>query len=133
MRQDILDRLIDMSMLLIPEITSDSKHVSFVLKKNKIVSFGINKSTQTHPLASKFNCRFGTIHSELSAILRARRTADFDNATLVNVRLSASSIILGEPVLRNSKPCPSCQKLILATPEIKTVLYTTDKGWETYA
>jgi len=132
MRQDILNRLIDMSMLLIPEITSDSKHVSFVLKKNKIVSFGINKSTQTHPLASKFQCRFGTIHSELSAILRAKRMTEFDNATLVNVRLSAASIRLGVPILRNSKPCPSCQKLILATPEIKNVLYTTDKGWETY-
>lgn len=129
----MLDRLVDMSMVLIPEITSDSKHVSFILKKNKIVSFGINKSTQTHPLASKLNCRFGTIHSELSAILRAKRTNDFENVILVNVRLSSSSLRLGQPILRNSKPCPSCQRLILANPEIKKVYYTTDKGWEIYA
>ena len=132
MRPDFLNRLIDTSMLLIPEITSDSKHVSFVIRKNKILSVGINKSTQTHPLAIKLKCRFGTIHSELSAILRAKRRNDFHDVTLVNVRLSASSIRLGTPILRNSKPCPSCQKLILANPEIKKVFYTTDLGWESY-
>jgi deoxycytidylate deaminase len=121
-----------MSMALIPEITSDSKHVSFVMRKNKILSVGINKSMQTHPLAIKLNCRFGTIHSELSAILRAKNLTEFKDVTLVNVRLSAASITGGVPILRNSKPCPSCQKLILANPEIKRVIYTTDQGWKEY-
>jgi deoxycytidylate deaminase len=119
-------------MALIPEIDSDSKHVSFVVRKNKILGFGVNKSMQTHPLASKLNCRFGTIHSELSAILRAKKMSDFDNATLVNIRLSAASMRTGVPILRNSRPCPSCQKLILANPEIKEVIYTTDSGWRHY-
>ncbi len=132
MRQDFLDRLLNMSMALIPEIDSDSKHVSFVVRKNKILGFGVNKSMQTHPLASKLNCRFGTIHSELSAILRAKKMSDFDNATLVNIRLSAASMRTGVPILRNSRPCPSCQKLILANPEIKQVIYTTDSGWRHY-
>jgi deoxycytidylate deaminase len=132
MRKQLLDELVDMSMVLIPEIESDSKHVSFILKRNKIIGFGINKSNQTHPLADKLKCRFGTIHSELSAILRAKKSSDFHNVTLVNVRLSAASLTLGKPILRNSKPCPSCQKLILANPEIKQVFYTTDQGWKWY-
>jgi len=132
MRPILFDKMIDISMLMIPEITSDSKHVSFIIRKNKILSFGINKSMQTHPLASKLNCRFGTIHSELSAILRAKRRNDFDDVTLVNVRLSTASLKEGKPILRNSKPCPSCQKLILANPEIKKVYYTTDLGWQSY-
>lgn len=132
MNKRTLERLIDLSMMLIPEITSDSKHVSFIMKKNKILSFGVNKSTQTHPLAIKFRCRFGTIHSELSAILRAKNMSDFKDVSLVNVRLSSSSISQGVPILRNSKPCPSCQKLILANPEIKRVIYTTDFGWKEY-
>jgi len=127
-----LDKIVEMSCGLIHEIDSDSKHVSFIVRKNRIVSFGINKSLKTHPIANKLNCRFGTIHSELSAILRAKRSSDFSNATLVNVRLSSSTIKTGIPVFRNSKPCPSCIKLILANPEIKEVIYTTDKGWKKY-
>jgi len=129
MRISLLNRLVDMSMVLIHDIESDSKHVSFVTKKNKILSFGVNKSMQTHPLARKLNCRFSTIHSELSAILRAKRRADFDDVTLINIRLSSESMRKGVPIFRNSKPCPSCQKLILANPEIKRVIYTTDQGW----
>lgn len=132
MRKHLLDRLVDMSMVLIHEIESDSKHVSFVLRKNKILSFGVNKSMQTHPLASKLNCRFSTIHSELSAILRAKKKTDFDDVTLVNIRLSSESMTKGVPIFRNSKPCPSCQKLILANPEITRVIYTTDQGWRHY-
>lgn len=132
MRKELLDRLVGMSMDLIHKIDSDSKHVSFVVRKNRILSFGVNKSMQTHPLASKLNCRFGTIHSELSAILRAKRLSDFQDVTLVNIRLSSASLRNGVPILRNSRPCPSCQKLILANPEIKSVIYTTDNGWRHY-
>lgn len=132
MRKELLDRMISMSMILISEITSDSKHVSFIVRKNKIISVGINKSTRTHPLASKFKCRFGTIHSELSAILKAKKIGDFEDVTLVNIRLSAASIKQGIPILRNSKPCPSCQNLIMANPEIKNVIFTTDQGWKNY-
>lgn len=132
MREELLERLLNISMGLIQDIDSDSKHVSFVVRKNKILSFGVNRSMQTHPLARKFNCRFGTIHSELSAILRARKLSDFSDVTLVNIRLSSASIRTGEPILRNSKPCISCQKLILANPEIKSVIYTTDSGWKYY-
>lgn len=127
-----LSRIVELSCNLIHEIDSDSKHVSFIVRKNKIVSFGINKSLKTHPIANKLNCRFGTIHSELSAILRAKKSSDFNNVTLVNIRLSSSTLRTGVPVFRNSMPCPSCVKLILANPEIKEVIYTTDEGWKTY-
>ena len=117
MRKELLDRLVGMSMDLIHKIDSDSKHVSFVVRKNRILSFGVNKRT---------------IHSELSAILRAKRLSDFQDVTLVNIRLSSASLRNGVPILRNSRPCPSCQKLILANPEIKSVIYTTDNGWRHY-
>jgi hypothetical protein len=128
-----LRKCVDISMSLIEGIDSDSKHVSFVLRRSKIIALGVNRSMQTHPLALKFNCRFSTMHSELSAILRAKKSSDFYNATLVNIRLSSTSITTRTPVLRNSKPCVSCQKLILACPEIRRVIYTSDKGWHDYA
>jgi deoxycytidylate deaminase len=124
-----LSRLVDISCSLIHDIESDSKHVSFIVRKNKILSFGVNKSLKTHPIANKLNYRFGTIHSELSAILRAKKSAEFKNVTLVNLRLSALTIRTGIPVFRNSMPCPSCVKLIMANPEIKQVVYTNDEGW----
>jgi deoxycytidylate deaminase len=128
-----LNKCVELSMSLIEDIDSDSKHVSFVLRRSKIIALGVNRSMQTHPLALKLNCRFGTMHSELSAILKAKKSNEFYNATLVNVRLSSSSLTERTPILRNSKPCKSCQRLILACPEIKKVIYSTDNGWYEYA
>jgi hypothetical protein len=128
-----LTKCADISMSLIEDIDSDSKHVSFVLRRSKIIALGVNRSMQTHPLALKFNCRFGTMHSELSAILKAKKSNEFYNATLVNIRLSSSSLSERVPILRNSKPCKSCQQLILACPEIRRVIYSTDNGWYEYA
>jgi len=128
-----LTKCADISMSLIEDIDSDSKHVSFVLRRSKIIALGVNRSMQTHPLALKFNCRFGTMHSELSAILKAKKSNEFYNATLVNIRLSSSSLSERIPILRNSKPCKSCQQLILACPEIRRVIYSTDNGWYEYA
>lgn len=128
-----LSKCVDIAMSLIEDIDSDSKHVSFVIKKNKILAFGVNRSMQTHPLAAKLNCRFETMHSELSAILKAKKSSDFYNATLVNIRLSSLSLLERRPVFRNSRPCSSCQKLIFACPEIRRVVYSTDSGWREYA
>ena len=128
-----LNKCVDLSMSLIEDIDSDSKHVSFVLRRSKIIALGVNRSMQTHPLAFKLNCRFGTMHSELSAILKAKKSNEFYNATLVNIRLSSSSLTERTPILRNSKPCKSCQQLILACPEIRRVIYSTDNGWYEYA
>lgn len=127
-----LKQLLQLSCSLIDGIDSDSKHVSFVLRKNKILSFGTNKSLQTHPLAKRFNCRFGTMHSELSAILKAKKSSDFIGVTLVNIRLSATTLRSGVPILRNSKPCAACMRLILSNPEIQEVIYTTNEGWKNY-
>ena len=128
-----LSKCVDIAMSLIEDIDSDSKHVSFVLRRNKIIALGVNRNMQTHPLALKLNCRFGTMHSELSAILKAKKSNEFYNATLVNIRLSSSSLTERVPILRNSRPCSSCQKLIFACPEIRRVVYSTDSGWREYA
>tara|TARA_R100000152_G_C6623277_1_gene73277 strand:- start:108 stop:506 length:399 start_codon:yes stop_codon:yes gene_type:complete len=130
MKNKNLDRFLSLSMPLIEGIDCSCKHVSFVVKKNKIISIGVNRANKTHPLARKYGARFSTIHSELDAIIRAYREKDFDRCTLVNVRLSSVSMSRNIPVTRKAKPCPSCMKLILGCENIKEVYYTTNKGWE---
>ena len=131
MKNKQLDRFLSLSMPLIEGIDCCCKHVSFVVKKNKIVSIGTNRANKTHPLAKKYGARFSTIHSELDAILRAAKSADFvDRCTLINARLSSLSLKHGKPITRNARPCPSCFKMILACSKIKRVYYTTNEGWQ---
>ena len=130
MKSKSLDQYLELAMPLIESIDCSAKHVSFVVRKNEIVAVGINRKDKTHPLAKKYGTRFNTIHSELDAILRASKKNNFKSCDLINVRLSSDSCRKRRPIMRNSKPCSSCMKLILASPQIRNVFYTTDTGWK---
>jgi deoxycytidylate deaminase len=132
MNKNKLNKLVDLSMPLLRNRPGSSRHISFIVKRNKILSVGLNNSSKTHPLSQKYGHRFASIHSELDAILIARSLSDFNGSTLINIRLSSLSFHkkYNRPILRSSKPCGSCMRILAAHPEIKKVYFTNDDGFE---
>lgn len=125
-----MDKYIDLAMkhLIAIENTSvGSKHVTFITKRNKIISIGINRNFETHPLAAKFGYRFSSIHSELDAVLKIKDKSKLERCNLINVRLSTDSFKYGYPILRMSKPCEICLGWILAM-NFKHIYFTTNNN-----
>lgn len=80
------------------------KHFSFLLRKNKILSVGVNQQYKTHPLAAKYGHRFSSIHSEVHAISNWKHS--LHECILLNIRLDKWGN------LRYSEPCPYCKKFL---------------------
>jgi tRNA(Arg) A34 adenosine deaminase TadA len=99
-----------------------SKHFSFIVDKNNILSIGWNDAWKTHPLGKHYGYRFGCIHSELAAILRFKGDKQqLKSCTLINTRINGLGII------GISKPCDCCQGL-LRKMHFKRVYYTNHQG-----
>jgi len=92
------------------------KHVSIILKKNEIVSTGVNR-TKTHPLAKRYGYYFDEVHSELDALLRYKGMKD--GLTLVNFRFNR----FGE--MRKSRPCRLCVPWCISV--FDHIYYTTNE------
>lgn len=120
MNNKLKKRVLDTAFAMSKFANCKSKHISFIVDKNKILSVGWNDGWKTHPLAKKHGYRFSSIHSELAAIIRI----GIDNChglTLINVRVNS----LGE--IRISKPCSICQSW-LSTLGLKQIYYTNNEG-----
>lgn len=102
-----------------------NRHYTFLIRKNKILTYGLNSTSKTHPLAYQRGYHFYRKHSEISAILRVLRILGLrttpEDCKLVNIRLSCR----GE--IRNSRPCYRCQAL-LKDFSFREVWYSTDSG-----
>jgi len=93
------------------------KHISVITHKGIILCYGMN-SVKTHPSA---NGQYRATHSELSAILKMKKTnIDLSKTILYNVRIGSSGILL-------SRPCQFCAKLIYAA-NFKKVYYSNNFG-----
>lgn len=110
-------------------VTKHSRHVSFLLYRNRIASIGINNPFKTHPRNRKYNFRgrndedishFVGIHSELSAVIKLGEE-DLSKYDLVNVRINKNGNV------SLSKPCNGCTDMINQL-GIRKVLYTNDAG-----
>lgn len=107
MNQKLSNKIINISKDLRYTSTLRAKHFSFIVKRNTIVSVGINSYDKTHPMAKKLGYRFANIHSELSAVLNFDGIpSDLMGCDLINVRMNRFGQI------GMSKPCSKCQKLI---------------------
>ena len=92
------------------------RHGCVIVRKNKIVSTGINTVVDS--------CSF-SIHAEVDAINKAKKVltkSEFKNCKIFVVRIGQDS--MNNP-LKYSKPCPSCMKLINNI-GIKQIFYTTN-------
>lgn len=117
-----LNRCIEISKALFRDRTNiRTFHVTFAIRKNKILAIGTN-SSKTHPLS--IQCNYGHdvgIHSELDAILKLDKINNAKRITFVNVRLKKDKTVA------NSKPCRGCQKLLRRV-GYRQLLYTNDSG-----
>lgn len=99
------------------------RHFSFILRRNKILSFGWNQK-KTHTLAWQNDYKYMFIHSELAAIKNFPGPPSMlADCVLVNTRIG----LCGDVLI--SKPCRTCQRMIEAF-DFKQVIYTTEKGWQ---
>lgn len=82
-----------------------SRHISFLVKRNKIISCGKNDSWKSHPESSRWNHWNSAIHSELDAIVKFSGK-NLNDHTMYNIRfLRNNKVAL-------SKPCGRCQSML---------------------
>jgi|SRR5581483_2693052 len=120
MNNNLKNKLIEFAQNLIhinDNITQ--RHFSFIVQRNKVLSFGWNKKKKTHPLAFKYGFEYPNIHSEIDAIINFPYTPWLlRKCILVNIRLNIFQ------QLRMSKPCRFCMKALCAF-EFKEIWYST--------
>lgn len=122
MRDKVIEKAVIVAQNLIHLPTGRSKHFSFIVRKNNIVSFGYNRADKTHPLANKFGYKHPTIHSELSAILNFNDLQNSHKYSFLNLRFNTGKLDI-------ARPCPKCQKLLVHY-GFNIVTYSTSKGFK---
>jgi deoxycytidylate deaminase len=99
--------------------TYKHRHGAVIVKHGKIISRGTNQ-LRYHKLSKYYEYR-NSLHAESCAILRTR--CDVRKTVLYVARINNA----GNP--RLSAPCKECTTL-LHQMGIKSVIYTTNDGWE---
>ncbi len=129
-------KYIDIAKALQPSFHSYSLirtfHVTFALKKNRIISIGIN-NTKTHPEIKKLNYiseegedlrDIARTHSELNCVLKLQNKTNlnkFENLVFVNIRLDKNGNV------KYARPCNGCSHLLKQV-GYKRVFYSGDCG-----
>jgi deoxycytidylate deaminase len=124
------NRLIEIARALAPRNRDDIRnhHVTFLIKKSKILSIGINDSKTNaknlkYNYSNRQNEHIGhTVgsHSELQGCIKYGKD-DCTDITFVNIRIDRNQKI------NNSYPCKGCQSL-LEQVGFKKMFYTTSSG-----
>jgi len=112
-----LNKVIDVALPVALANDRTKKHVSVIVRKNEIVSVGVNQM-KTHPRAKQIGYRYDEVHSELDALLRYKGPKD--GLTLFNFRFNRFSD------MRMSKPCCLCLPWCEAV--FDNIYYTTNNG-----
>ena len=113
-----------------PEFGYKCWHVTFALRKSKVLSIGVNDHTKTHTrnlrlphidieTGKHFGAR-ANIHSELACLLKLGME-DCSSLTFVNARIDRN----GD--LNMSIPCNGCRAM-LSQVGFKRIYYTSKKG-----
>lgn len=122
MSANLHQKIVNRSFKLLHLNNNDFRHFSFIVRKNKIVSEGINHERKTHPLASKYSPEWGRIHSEMDALIKSDiAPAELRYYDLYNVRIGKSGRVL------LSRPCSNCQRVITDF-GFRNVFYTNEFG-----
>ena len=120
--------LINIAKALKPKCQRSPFHVTFVHRKCKLLSIGINNKNKSHPNNIKYKYQKGHLiglHSEMSAILKLG-IDDCSNLTFHIVRID------NRLKLAFSKPCRGCQHLLRSV-GFKKVFYSTKNGFKRWA
>ena len=104
-------------------LTNNHQRIAAVCtdKKGKILSYGTNSYSKSHPLMVYFAKKVNEseekcfIHAELNAVLKAR------NKPIYKISI-ARALKTGQPGL--AKPCPICEEMLKAF-DVQIIEYTT--------
>ncbi len=107
MNYHLSNRLVDIAKYMCP-LNRDGRcsHVSFLLKKSKIIKIGWNKY-RTNPQNLKYPYHNGNvgIHAEMDVIIKSGKD-DLSDYDLVVIRIDRNGN------MTNSKPCSGCKGVI---------------------
>ena len=119
---NIEKKLIHLSYANISLPRSRFKHFTYIVRRNKIIVFGVNHDRKTNPINQKYGYRYPQIHSEGSAIIafpyNRNELCEYD---FYNVRINN----LGQ--ISMSAPCPHCQ-VLLKSHGIQRIFHTNEQG-----
>ena len=100
-------KLVNLSRQMLDLPDSKSKHFSFILMRNKILSVGWNLGWKSSPIAKRYGHRFNSTHAELAVIKNFPYPPSLmSKCKLVNIRIKANG------QLSMAKPCKHCAKLL---------------------
>lgn len=117
-------KLVHKSHKLIHLCDGRTYHFSYILRRNKIISFGVNSYRRTSWLARKNRYGWSYCHSEIASLISLQFSLHkIKKTTLVNIRLSRDS-----QSLLLSKPCKYCLRLIEQL-DFDEVWFSTEKGF----
>lgn len=131
MNRKLFNRSIEIARALKPKLeTGRSFHVSFAIKKGKIIKLACNNYNKLHNI-NRFpryiNWRNlpgeykASLHSE-SALAIKMGEEDWSDYELLNIRIGN----LNQPL--NSCPCPNCLKSVIIPLQPKKVFYSDNEG-----
>jgi len=119
MTKRLLDDCVRLAKILVHKHTQHFQHYTFVVRDNKIIEWGTNKSAE--PLIFLGYSPHQKIHSEFMAWRAAKGLLHGKEFEMVNVRLGKKSEI------KISKPCEVCYAWLL-TLNCSHIWYTTSSG-----
>lgn len=114
-------KIIDVARALAAQSDHDQHKLSALLldSKGRIVNYGINHLTKTHPKFHRIN-KLKTLHAEAALLY---------STPLTTKRLGKHSIFIfrshKDGTLANARPCEDCMKVIKQY-GIKSIVYTKD-------
>ena len=115
-------RLVKLSHQMLDLPDSKSKHFSFILIRNKILSVGYNLGYKSNPMAKRYGHRFNSTHAELAVIKNFPYSPSLlSKCKLVNIRIKANG------QLSMAKPCKNCANL-LRDFDLTDIWYTNWQG-----
>lgn len=124
------NRLVDIARALKIEkhLSGPCFHVSFLIRKGKIIEIGTNKYKKTNRISATYKCTkaykknyIAGIHSEMDALGKGKSIDDFSNIEMVNIRINNNGDV------DNSIPCPNCA-LHIGRYNLKRLWYTDAQG-----
>lgn len=123
--QKKLKKLLRMAVKMSGSCEHRAQHISFLLRKNRIISVGVNKR-RTDTFAYKHGYKYPSTHSELQAIKTVRyKPQQARGAILVNIRVLRDSSKNGV-VYSLARPCPACLALARSC-GVSKIYFTTEK------
>ena len=124
MNKKLQNRIVNQSRKFYDKNGDTYQHFSFIVDRNKIISFGRSNKKKTHTFSQRQGYEYFRIHSELAAIKDFPDELIFIEEyglSIINTRLNKKLELI------NSRPCLQCMKL-LDFVGIRDIIYSNEKG-----